>query len=117
MAKFKEGEIQISKINHFIRRERNQEGFKNLVKSIQNYGLLIPVTVLEEKDGLYLLIKGEGRVNAHKALQRATIKAFIFDSKDWDDKNKIVDWLVENKMRQQLSSFDKAQLLKLAKDS
>ena len=34
MAKFKEGEIQISKINHFIRRERNQEGFKNLVKSI-----------------------------------------------------------------------------------
>lgn len=111
-----EGEIDIGKIKAFISRDRDKKGFKELVESIKKYGLLIPVTLIEE-DGKFTLIKGEGRVEAHKMLNLHKIKAFIFQKKDWNKQKMIMDWLVENKVREKLSPLDKARLLKIAKDS
>jgi len=93
----------------FIERDREQEEFECLVDSIKKIGLIIPITVLK-KGSKYELIKGQGRLEAHKKLGLKKIKAYVYDGKI-PDEEKISNWLVENVVRQHLSPFDRARMI------
>ena len=64
------GEIPIDEIEpnpEQTRKKIDKEGIENLAESIKNYGLLLPVSVVE-KEGKYQLITGERRWRAYKKL-------------------------------------------------
>jgi ParB/RepB/Spo0J family partition protein len=112
-VRIKQELIDVNKITPYLHRERDQKGFKELVANIKKNGLLIPITVHKEKDGSYLLFKGEGRLEAHKRLKQKKIKAFVYEGEHIDKRDITLDWLVENKVREHLSAQDKARLMKL----
>lgn len=101
--------IEIEEIDDvFIKRHRDRDGFSCLVESIEKIGLIIPITVLA-KDDKYQLIKGQGRLEAHKRLGHKQIKAYVIE--DMSENEKIENWLVENAVRQHLSPYDRARLI------
>jgi ParB/RepB/Spo0J family partition protein len=81
--------------------------------SISEHGLIVPVTVLKRKDGSFELIKGQGRYEAHKKLGRTHIRAFVIPEEDMDVYQKTVEWLVENRVREELPSVLKARFAEL----
>lgn len=103
-------EIPLNRISIFIPRDREKKGFGELVTSIGKHGLIVPVTVLKRADDRYELIKGQGRLEAHKRLKRTTIRAFVVPESDMDQYEKTVEWLVENRVRTQLPAVVKARL-------
>lgn len=105
--------IPIDKIEVYISRKRNNKGHNLLTESIKKYGLLIPITVVKQLGGRYKLVKGEGRLEAHKKIGRSRIKAFVFSEKELQTKDIIENWLIENEVRDQLSNLDKARLMKM----
>src|SRR5688572_26010294 len=76
---------QIEVLNH---RERNAKTFDEITGNIQAIGLKKPITVTPRPtaDGgeRYLLVCGEGRLKAFKALGQATIPALIITVSDED---------------------------------
>lgn len=93
----------------YLKRDREKEGFKCLVDSIDKVGLIIPITVRKNGEK-YELIKGQGRLEAHKRLGADKIKAYIYDENILDVE-KIENWLVENVVRQHLSPYDKLRMV------
>lgn len=73
-------------------RERKQKVFQDLVASIRVLGLKKPITVTRRAER-YLLICGQGRVEAFRALGQRTIPAIVVASSDADA---FVRSLVEN---------------------
>ncbi len=73
-------------------RERKQKVFQELVASIRLLGLKKPITVAQRGDR-YLLICGQGRVEAFRALGQATIPAIVVET---SDEGAFVRSLVEN---------------------
>lgn len=69
-------------------RERNNRVFEEIVENIQAIGLKKPITVTsrEKEDGTehYLLVCGEGRVKAFRALGETTIPALVVTVSDED---------------------------------
>ncbi len=105
--------IPIDRIKPFISRDRDPAIRKKLKTSIKEYGLIMPVTVIEKKNGKYELVKGEGRVIAHKDLSLSKIKAFVFAESELSEKEIIQNWLVENEVREKMSDIDKVRLMKV----
>jgi len=93
----------------YLKRDREKEGFKCLMDSIEKVGLIIPITVRKKGDK-YELIKGQGRLEAHKKLGLNQIKAYVYNE-DVTDIEKIGNWLVENVVRQHLSPYDKLRMI------
>jgi ParB family chromosome partitioning protein len=73
--------IPIDLIETLNPRERNAKVFEDIVANIRTIGLKKPITVTLRKrsDGTerYLLICGEGRVKAFKALGQTSIPALV----------------------------------------
>lgn len=89
-------EIDISAIEVLNPRERNQKVFQELVESIRQLGLKKPITVAERSgaDGArYVLVCGQGRMEAFKALGQLVIPAQVIEVSDDDA---FVMSLVEN---------------------
>lgn len=103
-------EIPVDSITVFIERWREPIGFNELVESIRKHGLIVPVTVVRCAEGGFQLIKGQGRLEAHKRLKRPTIRAFVYQESEMDQYTKTVDWLVENRVRVKLPPVVKARL-------
>jgi len=78
----------------------------DLAQSIQEKGLLNPITVSKRKDGLYDLIAGQRRFLACKKLRWKTIPAIIRDR--LDDTNATIISLIENVQRADINPIDKA---------
>jgi len=80
--------IPIDEIEVLNSRERNNRVFEEIVANIKAIGLKKPVTVTERRkdDGTlrYLLVCGEGRVKAFRALGQATIPALVVTVGDED---------------------------------
>lgn len=80
--------IPVDAITILNPRERNQKGFEEIVGNIKAIGLKKPITVTPRKKAgsaeHYLLICGEGRLNAFKALGEPTIPALVVDASDED---------------------------------
>jgi len=89
-------EIEISTIEVLNPRERNQKVFQELVESIRVLGLKKPITVAGRatEDGQrYVLVCGQGRMEAFQALGQTMIPAQVIEATDDDA---FVMSLVEN---------------------
>jgi ParB/RepB/Spo0J family partition protein len=97
-------------------RRRDREGHKALQRSIQQFGVLTPITVRLAPDasGEYLLIKGQGRTLACRMLGIGTIPALVVDSK-YADAEKVQQFLVENVARLKMRPVDRALLISRAR--
>lgn len=89
-------DVPLDRIDILNPRERKQKVFQELVASIRTLGLKKPITVTrrgEAPNERYLLICGQGRVEAFRALGQASIPAIVVVSSDEDA---FVRSLVEN---------------------
>jgi len=78
-------EIEISAIEVLNPRERNQKVFQELVESIRVLGLKKPITVAERSDPQgtrYVLVCGQGRMEAFQALGQTVIPAQVIEASD-----------------------------------
>lgn len=78
-------EIGIASIEVLNPRERNQKVFQELVESIRLLGLKKPITVAERSgtDGpRYVLVCGQGRMEAFQALGQTVIPAQVIEASD-----------------------------------
>ena len=94
--------ISITDIEVLNPRERNTKIFEDIVGNIKQIGLKKPITVTPRKtdEGLlkYLLVCGEGRMKAFKALGESEIPAMIIEI---DDDDAFIMSLSENIARRQ----------------
>jgi ParB family chromosome partitioning protein len=97
----------------FISRTRDETVLDELAQSIREFGLIVPVTVVKKHDGGYELLKGQGRVLAHKKLGLDRIKAIVMPEGSFDTEQKTIEWLVENRVRERLPAAVKARLAEL----
>lgn len=99
-------------------RKRDREGHRELCRSIEQFGVLTPITVRPTPgDGdEYLLIKGQGRTLACRVLGIAKIPAVVVDAA-FADTEKVQQFLVENVARLRMSPVDRALLITHARRS
>lgn len=93
-------------------RQRDREGHRELCRSIEQFGVLTPITVRRAPDNPneYLLIKGQGRTLACRLLGIAKIPAVIV-SDEFADTEKVGQFLVENVARLRMRPIDRALLI------
>lgn len=97
-------------------RKRDRDGHRELRKSIEQFGVLTPITVRLAPDGTgdYLLIKGQGRTLACEMLGMQTIPAVVVDDAFAEDE-KVQQFLVENVARLRMRPVDRALLIARAR--
>jgi ParB family chromosome partitioning protein len=80
--------IPIESIEVLNSRDRNAKVFEEIVENIQDIGLKKPITVTEreglDSEAKYLLVCGEGRLNAFRILGETHIPALIVNVSDED---------------------------------
>lgn len=89
------------------RARRSLGDIASLAESIQEYGLLHPISVRAE-DGHYILTAGERRLEAMRQLGLMTVPAFI---REFDADQAHVVELIENLQRENLSAEEEADAL------
>jgi ParB/RepB/Spo0J family partition protein len=99
-------------------RKRDREGHRELQRSIEQFGVLTPITVRSAPDGTgdYLLIKGQGRTLACRLLGIEKIPALVVDDHYTDDE-KVQQFLVENVARLKMRPVDRALLIARARQA
>jgi ParB/RepB/Spo0J family partition protein len=97
-------------------RKRDRDGHRELRQSIEQFGVLTPVTVRRAPDdsGDYLLIKGQGRTLACRMLGIKNIPAIVVDD-DFAENAKVQQFLVENVARLRMRPVDRALLIARAR--
>jgi len=97
-------------------RKRDREGHRELCRSIEQFGVLTPVTVRHapDKTGDYLLIKGQGRTLACRLLGIDEIPAVVVDDR-FAESVKVQQFLVENVARLRMRAIDRALLIARAR--
>jgi ParB family chromosome partitioning protein len=93
-------------------RKRDRDGHRDLQRSIEQFGVLTPITVRRAPDrsGDFLLIKGQGRTLACRLLGVDTIPAIVLDKK-FAESEKVQQFLVENVARLKMRPVDRALLI------
>lgn len=90
------------------RKNFDQEALDELANSIKEFGLIQPIIVFK-KNNKFILIAGERRLRAVKALEKKEILAFIADI----DENKLRELaLIENIQRENLNPIELANSYK-----
>jgi ParB family chromosome partitioning protein len=99
-----------------LARRRDRVGHQELCRSIEQFGVLTPITVRLAPDGSgdYLLIKGQGRTLACRLLGLATIPAIVVDEAE-AEREKVQQFLVENVARLRMAPVDRALLIARAR--
>lgn len=94
------------------------EDIDSLATSIQTYGLLSPINVMENKDNpnSVILIAGERRLKAFQKLGRSTIPAFVLPYSD-DKEEILTKQLIENIQRSDLNIIEIADSLASLKNN
>lgn len=97
-------------------RKRDRDGHLELRRSIEQFGVLTPVTVRVAPDdsGDYLLIKGQGRTLACRLLGIEKIPAIVVDD-TFAENEKVQQFLVENVARLRMRPIDRALLIARAR--
>ena len=85
------------------RREFDQEGLQELAKSIQEIGIVQPITLHQMENGKYQIIAGERRWRASQLVGLTHIPAYIRTIKD---ENVMEMALVENIQREDLNAIE-----------
>jgi ParB/RepB/Spo0J family partition protein len=93
-------------------RKRDRDGHKELCRSIEQFGVLTPITVRQapDKSGEFLLVKGQGRTLACQLLGIDKIPAVIVDD-HFAETEKVQQFLVENVARLRMRPIDRALLI------
>jgi ParB/RepB/Spo0J family partition protein len=93
-------------------RKRDREGHRELCRSIEQFGVLTPITDRPAPDNRkeYLLIKGQGRTLACQMLGIETIPAIVVDD-HFADTEKVQQFLVENVARLRMRPTERALLI------
>jgi ParB/RepB/Spo0J family partition protein len=93
-------------------RKRDREGHRELCQSIEQFGVLTPITVRQAPDGSgdFLLIKGQGRTLACRLLGIEKVPAIVVDD-DFAETEKVQQFLVENVARLRMRPVDRAVLI------
>ena len=104
---YKLKDIPVEEIEVLNPRERNQQVFSSIVTNISRVGLKKPITVTQ-RDNLadgkrYLLVCGEGRLQAFKQLGQRTIPSIVLDVSDEDA---FIMSLTENIARRKVSPLE-----------
>jgi ParB/RepB/Spo0J family partition protein len=97
-------------------RKRDRDGHRELQRSIEQFGVLTPITVRLATDGSgdYLLIKGQGRTLACRLLGIEAIPAIVVDER-YAESEKVQQFLVENVARLKMRPIDRALLIHRAR--
>ena len=101
-----------------LSRKRAREGHEELCNSIRKFGVLTPITVRpdpSEENG-FLLIKGQGRTLAASLVGMETIPAIVVDE-NFNDEEKVQQFLVENVARLKMRPADRALLVAHARQA
>ena len=77
---------------------------KDLSISIEEYGILQPITVLKNDSDTFIIVFGHRRVAACELLGHATIPAYILDT--LDNKELVIAPLIENLQRQDMEPIE-----------
>ena len=102
-------QIPINTIVVVNSRRRDEDRFKETVRSIKEVGLQKPILVNArnfKKKGVYELVCGEGRLEAHKQLGKTYIEAEIINA---DDEYTLLAGLAENLTRSKKDVIDFAR--------
>ncbi|MBQ6715515.1 MAG: ParB/RepB/Spo0J family partition protein [Clostridia bacterium] len=91
------------------RTEFDEGALNGLISSIRENGLITPVTVRRAKENGYILIAGERRIRALKALGRNWADAVILEADEIESRTIS---LIENIQREQLNVFEEAEGMK-----
>jgi ParB/RepB/Spo0J family partition protein len=99
-------------------RRRDRDGHDELCQSIEKFGVLTPVTVRQDPDnpGHFILVKGQGRTLACSRLGLVTIPAIVVGT-DFNDAEKVQQFLVENVARLKMRPIDRALLIRHSRNS
>lgn len=84
---------------------REDESFQELIKSIQEKGIIQPIVVRKISEGLYECIAGERRLRAAKKLGLKTIPVII---KELSDEEALLISIMENLQRKDLNPLEVA---------
>lgn len=97
-------------------RKRDREGHRDLCRSIEQFGVLTPITVRRAPDNPkeYLLIKGQGRTLACQMLGIEKIPAIVVDD-HFAETEKVQQFLVENVARLRMRPTERALLISHAR--
>ncbi|MBQ2941015.1 MAG: ParB/RepB/Spo0J family partition protein [Clostridia bacterium] len=82
------------------------ESLTELAKSIDEYGVIQPITVKKKSDGRFIIIAGERRYRASCMAKKKTIPAIIIDVSE--EKSAAIA-LLENLQRKDLTFFEEAE--------
>jgi ParB family chromosome partitioning protein len=99
-------EIAISKIKanpNQPRREFDPEALQELADSIEEIGIIQPITLRQMEDGTYQIIAGERRFRASQLAGLSTLPAYIRTA---DDENVMEMALIENIQREDLNAME-----------
>jgi ParB/RepB/Spo0J family partition protein len=93
-------------------RKRDRDGHRELCRSIEQFGVLTPITVRPAPDNPkeYLLIKGQGRTLACQMLGIERIPAIVVDDR-FAETEKVQQFLVENVARLRMRPIERALLI------
>ena len=93
-------------------RKRDRDGHRELCRSIEQFGVLTPITVRRApgKSDEFLLIKGQGRTLACRLLGLEKIPAVVVDD-HFAETEKVQQFLVENVARLKMRPIDRALLI------
>lgn len=98
---------------HQPRRTLDETNLQDLLASIRERGILQPILVARGNGGRYILVAGQRRLEAVRRLGLARIPAMIIDRYD---SNSVVDALIENIQRVNLSDVDTGETFRLLQD-
>lgn len=107
--------IQISSTNDMFRDPGDLEeiGLKELIDSIRQKGLLQPILLRPHGNGFFILVAGERRYRACKALGMESIPAFV---KDMKEEEAFELQLTENLQRKDVHPLKEAKAFKYLQD-
>ena len=100
------GEIEIDKIfanPNQPRRDFNEDALKELADSINELGVIQPITLRNMEDGTYQIIAGERRFRASQLAGKSTIPAYVLKA---DDEETMEMALIENIQREDLNPLE-----------
>src|SRR5665213_270052 len=107
-------QVQVDRIRpeEGLGRKRDRDGHRELCRSIEQFGVLTPITVRPAPDGSgeLLITKGQGRTTACQILGLKTISAIVVNQQ-FAEEEKVQQFLVENVARLRMHPVDRALLI------
>lgn len=90
-------------------RSPSKQGIKELTKSVQEHGILEPLIVREDKDGMHL-IAGYRRLEAAKAAGLKDVPIVVLKAKD--ENHAVIIQATENLQREDMTPLEEANTIK-----